>query len=113
MAAGWHAGDAARVAGCLTEDVRYADPTRYRFQRRDDLLPFFAAPPGGQTCVWHRIVFDESIQTGAAEYTYTGHRRYHGAVLITLRNGLISDWREWQHTSDLEWDRFLEGPADV
>ncbi len=111
MAAGWNDGDALRVAACLAPDVRYNDPTRYRFEGREALLPFFEAPPGGQTCVWHRILFDETTQTGAAEYTYVGDQRYHGAVMVTLVDGLIADWREWQHTSEEDWDWFVEGPA--
>ncbi|MCP6756532.1 nuclear transport factor 2 family protein, partial [Klebsiella pneumoniae] len=81
LGAGWAAGDAAAVAGAFAAEVVYSDPTRYRFTRREDLLPFFEPPSGGHRVVWHRAIFDEATQTGAAEYTHEGHHRYHGAVL--------------------------------
>jgi hypothetical protein len=110
MAEGWNTGDVEKTAACFTEDVRYGDPTRYRHESRDALRPFFEAPPEGQSCVWHRIVFDEAEQIGAAEYTYVGSHQYHGLVLVTLRDGLVSAWREYQHVSQLPWERFVEGP---
>jgi hypothetical protein len=110
MAAGWNMGDVDLVASCFTEDVRYGDPNRYRFRSRLALEPFFEPPPEGQRTVWHRILFDEAAQAGAAEYTYVGSHQYHGAVMVQLRDGLVDDWREWQHVSELPWEEFIEGP---
>lgn len=111
LAAGWAAGDAEAVAAEFADDVRYGDPTRYRFERRSELLPFFEPPPAGQSVVWHRRLFDEAAQAGVAEYTYEGHRRYHGAALVEIdEDDRIANWREWQHISDLDWDRFVAGP---
>lgn len=108
MAAGWNSGDAAMVADCFAERVSYGDPLRYSFNSREELLPFFEPPQGrSQSVVWHRVLFDEVEQTGAAEYTYEGHRRYHGAVIATVEEGKVAHWREWQHTSDLEWETFV------
>ena len=109
MEAGWNDGDAQRVAACFAEQVRYGDPTRYRFDSRAELLPFFAPPPGGHTMRWHSVVFDESEQAGAGEYTYEGHHRYHGAVMIRVERDVVIEWREWQHVSDLDWDEFVSG----
>lgn len=98
LAAGWVAGDAAAVAAEFADEVRYGDPTRYRFRRRSELVPFFDPPPGGHSVVWHRWLFDEAAQAGVAEYTYVGHRRYHGAALVEIDgHDKIADWREWQH----------------
>ena len=113
LAAGWAAGNARAVAAEFADSVTYADPIRYRFGRRSELVPFFEPPPGGHSVVWHRRLFDEATQTGVAEYTYDGHRRYHGAALVEIDgDGRIADWREWQHVSELDWDRFVAGPAD-
>jgi hypothetical protein len=114
LAAGWAAGDAEAVAAEFADEVRYGDPTRYRFGRRSELVPFFAPPPAGHSVAWHRRLFDEAAQAGVAEYTYEGHHRYHGAALVEIdADGKIADWREWQHTSELDWDRFVEGPEPV
>jgi hypothetical protein len=110
MEEGWNTSNAALVAGCFTEEVIYTDPLRYRFTHRADLLPFFAVPEGeSQTVVWHAMVFDEAEQSGAAEYSYTGSFTYHGLALVRVRDGLISEWREYQHTSGTPWEAFIAG----
>jgi SnoaL-like domain len=109
----WSAGDAEAAAGCFADAVDYADPIRYRFRARAELVPFFEPPPGGHSTVWHRILFDEAAQAGAVEYTYTGHHRYHGAAILQVDpGGLIAAWREWQHVDDArDWDAFLADPG--
>ena len=112
MAEGWNSGDVEKVAACFAEKVSYGDPTRYAFTSRQELKPFFEPPDGGsQQCTWHRVIFDEEAQTGAAEYTYTGHQTYHGCVVARVEGGVVFDWREWQHTSDLDWEEFVAGRA--
>jgi hypothetical protein len=112
LADGWSSGDAEAVAAEFAATVTYGDPTRYRFESRADLVPFFEPPADGQSVVWHRPIFDEVAQIGAAEYTYEGHFRYHGAVLVVIGDdGRIADWREWQHVSELDWDEFVAGPG--
>lgn len=111
LAAGWNEGDAEAAAACFAEDVDYADPRRYRFTRRADLVDFFAPPPGGHRVVWHRVLFDEALGAGAVEYTYEGHHRYHGTAIAEVgSDGLISRWREWQHLDDdRDWSAYLAG----
>lgn len=111
-AAGWAGGDAAAVADCFAEAVDYGDPYRYRFTRRDELLPFFEPPPGGHRVTWHTRIWDDASEIGVVEYTYEGHHRYHGAAVVHLdADGRIDRWREWQHLDDaLDWDARLAGP---
>jgi SnoaL-like domain len=114
-AAGWASGDAAAVGDCFAQDVDYGDPYLYRFDRREDLLPFFEPPPGGHHVTWHTVIWDDEAQTGVVEYTYVGHHRYHGAAIVRPdAEGLIALWREWQHLDDeLDWDARLRGPAPI
>jgi len=111
-AAGWAAGDAAAVGDAFANEVEYLDPFLYHFHHRADLLPFFEPPSGGHHVTWHTIVWDDDAQTGAVEYTYEGHHRYHGAAIVRLdADGRIALWREWQHRDDaLDWDARLAGP---
>jgi SnoaL-like domain len=109
MAEGWRQRDYAKTARCFAEDVRYGDPTRYSHRGREALLRFFENDGGlPQTIEWHHVVFDEATQTGAAEYTYEGHHRYHGLVLVKLEADLVSHWREYQHVSPLDWEDFTK-----
>lgn len=99
--------DAAR---CFAPDVRYIDPCRYALRGRDQVLAFFRDDGGySQTIVWRQVFFDEAAQIGAAEYSYRGTHLYHGVVLIGIQDGLITTWREYQHTSELDWERFFDG----
>ena len=110
---GWARGDAAAVADCFAEDVEYLDPFRYRFDRREDLLPFFEPPPGGHSVTWHTVFWDDDAATGVVEYSYEGHHRYHGAAIVRIgADDRIALWREWQHLEDvMGWDARLRGPA--
>ena len=102
-AAGWAVGDAAAVGDCFAADVEYIDPFLYRFDRRDDLLPFFEPPPGGHHVTWHTVIWDDEAQTAAVEYSYEGHHRYHGTAVVRLGpDGRIALWREWQHLDDAQ-----------
>lgn len=112
LAEAWRRRDYAAAAHTFTEDVRYADPLRYSFQSRDDLRAFFEDDGGyPQRVVFRTILFDEEQQTGAAEYTYEGTHRYHGVVLLRVRDGKISHWREYQHIDPREWEEFASGTA--
>lgn len=110
LARAWTDKDYEKAAGFFAEDVRYADPLRYRLESRAELLAFFQDDGGyPQRTEWHHVVFDEERQVGAAEYTYEGTHRYHGLVVIQVREGEISRWREYQHISELEWEEFCSG----
>ena len=110
MAEGWNGNDPDLVASCFAEDVDYADPLRYGLHGRAELRAFFELPAGGSQWVrWHSILFDEAAQTGAAEYTYQEAQRYHGLVLVRVAGGLVTHWREYQHTSAHDHAAFVAG----
>ena len=113
LAAAWTAGDATAAAAHFAERVDYRDPLRYRFATRDELLPFFAPPPGGHRCVIHSALFDPDRQAGVVEYTYEGDHRYHGAAIVSVNaDERIDGGREWQHVDDERaWDAVLDQPG--
>ena len=100
------------LAACFAEDVDYSDPLRYHFRSRAELREFIDLPEEKlQWVTWHTIVFDEASQTGAVEYSYNETHLYHGLVLVTVANGLVTRWREYQHISEHEFDAFVAGAA--
>jgi hypothetical protein len=108
LADAWSRRDYSSAANFFAEDIRYGDPLRYSFSNRTHLQEFFEADEGyDQKTLWHTIIFDESIQTGAAEYTYEGTHRYHGVVLIRIKDDKILRWREYQHIDDRDWKTFV------
>ena len=112
LADGWSRRDYETVAAAFAEDVHYADPMRYTIQGRARLLEFFRDDEGYlQSTVWRTVVFDESQQIGAAEYTYRGTHRFHGTVWIRLAGDLITHWREYQHVDYRPWQEFAGATA--
>ncbi len=108
LADGWRARDYPAVARQFADNVQYGDPTRYMLNGRTQLLEFFSADDDQpQNVQWHLRLFDESQQLGAAEYSYDGTLRYHGAALIRVCDGLITHWREYQHTDARVWTEFV------
>lgn len=114
LAACWTRRDYPAAAAHFTADVRYADPLRYAFHSREELLAFFTADDGlPQRTAWHAVLFDEALQLGAAEYSYEGTSRYHGVALIRLHEGQISHWREYQHVDPRSWEEFSAATAGL
>jgi hypothetical protein len=111
LAHAWSEKDYERAASFFADRVAYADPLRYTLDGREQLLQFFRDDGGyEQHTTWHQIVFDELRQLGAVEYTYVGTYRYHGVVMVKTHDGLITHWREYQHTSDRNYEEFA-GPT--
>src|SRR5687768_12311041 len=85
MAKGWRDCDYELVAECFAEDLFYSDSLHYSFSNKSELLEFFKDDDGVvQDCIFHRSVFDERGQIGAAEYSYSGTHQYHGTVWVKL-----------------------------
>jgi len=106
----WIAGDIRRALDCFTDDCVYMEPPdEQRYEGRDELFEFFGGDdPPPVDLVWHHLVVDGD--TGVGEYTFRGNRQYHGIVIVQLREGRVSRWREYQHPSDLDYDAFA-GPS--
>lgn len=109
VAAGWNEGDARKAADCYTEDALYTEPPdRQVYRGREALYEFFRgvkpAPP--TRMVWHHLAFDAQERIGFGEYTFHGNSRYHGIVIVKLRGGKISNWREYQYKSEVPWEEF-------
>jgi ketosteroid isomerase-like protein len=111
VADSWNVGDARRAAECFAEDAVYSEPPDTQLYRgRAELYRFFGGdetPDPPMQMAWHYIVFDEDAQVGAGEYTFQAENRYHGAVFVRVRDGLIRNWREYQYRSDLDWEAFV------
>ncbi len=108
LADGWRRRDYTAVASQFAPDVQYGDPLRYHLEGRPALEAFFSADEGFEQHVWwHLVLFDEAQQIGVVEYTYEGTHRYHGVALARIHAGLITHWREYQHTYPRDWRSFV------
>jgi hypothetical protein len=112
LAEAWLLKDYNTAAELFVDEIQYADPLRYKLDGKAQLRAFFEADDGyEQRTVWHTIIFDEERQLGAAEYTFDGTHRYHGMVIIKLRDDRISHWREYQHIDPRDWQDYAAKTA--
>jgi hypothetical protein len=93
--------------GGVERGVYEEPPAKQIYRGRAALFEFF----GGYQKLpmvmrWHHIAFDETTQTGFGEYTFKLTGQYHGIVVVRVRDGLITHWREYQYKSDLPYDEF-------
>lgn len=111
IAEGWNEGNPRKAADCYTEDAIYTEPPdKQVYLGRKALYDFFGgdkkpAPPMKMT--WHHLAFDEEEQIGFGEYTFQGNNQYHGIVIVKIKGGKVSNWREYQYKSPLEWKDFV------
>jgi hypothetical protein len=89
-------------------------PRRQFYKGRAALFEFFGGgrrvePPMQMT--WHHLVFDETTQVGAGEYTFRMNNQYHGVVMVKVSRGRIANWREYQYQSPLKWDELVNENA--
>ncbi len=110
VAEGWREGNATKAVECFTEDALYEEPPRKQFHSgRANLFEFFGGTKGTDLpmhMTWHHLVFDARTQIGAGECTFRLNRQYHGVVMVQLRDGRISRWREYQTESALPFEDF-------
>ena len=111
LADGWNRGNAEQAASCFTDDALYTEPPdKQYYAGRDALYQFFGGAngrAGEMHMVWHHIIFDETKQLGAGEFTFTYGETVHGVTMIKVRDGLISNWREYWYASELPWEDFI------
>jgi ketosteroid isomerase-like protein len=112
VADGWNEGNAKKAADCYTEDALYTEPPdKQVYSGRKALYDFFGGdtkPESPMKMTWHHLAFDEASQIGFGEYTFQMNSRYHGIVIVKIGGGKITNWREYQSRSDLEWKEFVE-----
>lgn len=57
--------------------------------------------------VWHHLSFSEKDQIAFGEYTFQTKNRYHGVGVLKIKGDKISNWRQYQYKSDLDWKEFV------
>jgi SnoaL-like domain len=111
LAAGWNQGNARLAADCFTADAIYTEPPDKQVYRgRDELFRFFGGESGraGQmSMAWHHIAYNPATQVGAGEFTFSYGGTVHGVAVIKVRDGRISNWREYWYESPLPWEEFV------
>lgn len=111
VAAGWNEGNARKAADCFTEDAIYTEPPDKQFYKgRAALFKFFGGDAGRKAAMqmtWHHLLFNEREQVGAGEFTFEYGTAVHGVVMVKVRAGKLSNWREYWYASPLAWEQFI------
>ena len=112
VADGWNRGDPRAAAECFAPDAIYVEPPdRQRHVGREALHQFFRgdeADPRPLSMVWHHLAYDPEHRLGFGEYSFSIPGRFaaHGVAIVTIREGLIATWREYQYPSSLGFAEF-------
>jgi hypothetical protein len=111
IATGWNTGNARQAANCFTEDAIYTEPPdKQLYKGRAALFKFFGGDEGRKNTMkmtWHHLIFNEREQLGAGEFTFEYGTAVHGVVMVKVREGKISNWREYWYESPLAWEQFI------
>lgn len=111
LATAWTTQDTDLGLVCFTEDAVYMEPPDVQFYRgHEQLRPYFAALKPGMFMKWHSLMFDEATQTGAGEYTFgmtDQPQADHGVAVVTIEQGVIAFWREYQRKGPQPFTQFL------
>jgi hypothetical protein len=111
IAAGWNTNNAKSAASCFTEDAIYSSAPSQKLRRgRTELYQWFGGDngrPKSMRMQWHHLIFDPDQQIGAGEYTFEYETRTHGLVIVKIRDGMVANWREYEHNSTLSWDAMV------
>jgi ketosteroid isomerase-like protein len=111
LADAWNRGNARAAADFFAKGALYSSaPNSGAREGRQALFEWFGGTPGRPKPMqmeWHHLVFDEEMQIGAGEYTFTYEVRTHGMALIRLRDGKIANWREYELESPLDWEAMI------
>ena len=112
VADGWNRGDPRTAAECFAPDAIYVEPPdRQRYVGREALYEFFRGDepdPRPLSMVWHHLAYDPEDRLGFGEYSFSIPGRFaaHGVVIVTIREGLIGTWREYQYPSPVGFVEF-------
>jgi len=111
IAAGWNQNNAERAAACFSEDATYTSVPNVQARKgRAALYEWFGGRngcPRKMSMEWHHLLFDPGQQIGVGEYTFSYDVRTHGLVIVKIRDGLVSNWREYEHESKLSWSEMI------
>jgi len=116
VADGWNRGDPGWAADCFTPDAIYLEPPdAQRHEGRKALVAFFRGDgptARAMSMTWHHAAYDPDRGLGFGEYTFSvpGSFTAHGVAVVTIRDGSIASWREYQYRSDLPFSDFA-GPS--
>lgn len=120
VADGWNGGDPRAASECFADDAIYVEPPDvHRYVGREALYRFFRGDqpdPRSLSMTWHHMAFDPGSGVGFGEYSFSIPEGFasHGVVVVSVREGLIATWREYQYPSTLPFSAFAGDslPAD-
>jgi ketosteroid isomerase-like protein len=111
LARAWSEQDTEAALDCFTLDALYTEPPDIQLYRgHDQLRPYFAALKPGTRMEFHQLWFDPQQQSGVGEYSFGMAGRPtadHGVVVVTLHEGRIAVWREYQRKGPASFAAFL------
>jgi ketosteroid isomerase-like protein len=111
VAGAWSAQDTAAALVCFTTDAVYMEPPdKQLFVGHAQLYPYFGALKPNTYLHFQHLWFDVAKQIGCVEFSFGVAARphaQHGIIVVTLRDGLIAQWREYVQKGPAAFAEFI------
>lgn len=107
---GWSNQDTPLALSSFSTDAVYMEPPNIQlYVGHKQLKPYFEALGPEHRMKFHNIWFDESSQTGAAEFTFSYGEKIAdvGIIVVEIKDGKISSWREYHRKGPVDFREFL------
>lgn len=112
LADAWAATDAEAAAALFTADAAYVEPPdRQGFFGRREIEAYFSPLEAGTFLDLHHVWFDAKSGTGAVEFSFGVRGKDtadHGVAVVSIRDGLISSWREYHVKGPASFAEFID-----
>jgi hypothetical protein len=111
LASAWNEQDTEATVACFTSDAIYMQPPDVQFfTGHEQLRAYFGVLKPGTYLRYQNLWFDEAKQVGCAEFSFGVEGKLkadHGTIIVGLRDGLISHWREYVQKGDASFAEFI------
>jgi len=112
LAEAWSKQDTKLALSSFTADALYIQPPDLQMYRGTaELEKLFAALRPGTFMKFHNLAFDAGTQVGFGEFSFGragAAKADHGVVVVTLRGGRISLWREYFQAGPSSFSDFVK-----
>jgi len=110
IAVGWSTQNTELALNSFSKNAIYMQPPNVQFyQGHTQLKPYFDELTDKHKMKFHNLWFDGKKQTGVGEFTFSYGKDTSdiGIVVVEIKGGKISHWREYLTKGDTDFDEFL------
>jgi len=111
VAQGWSTQNTNLALSSFSDDAIYMEPPNTQYYRgHKQLRPYFDELSSEHQMKFHNLWFNPKNQSGAGEFTfsYGKEKADTGIVMVEIKNGKITFWREYHKKGPSEFQQFIK-----